>query len=99
MLEEIVKSVIFLVLLALGGHFFLLFRRKHWFVVAKDPQDLNADSLQIVNRLPIGSRQYLVVVRCNQQKFLIGVSPSVVTSIGEIRSVEGADQGCNRGLT
>ncbi|MDR0418360.1 MAG: flagellar biosynthetic protein FliO [Puniceicoccales bacterium] len=93
MLEEIVKSVIFLILLALGGYFFLFFRKKHWFVVAKDSQNLSADSVQVISRLPIGSRQYLAVVRCNQQKFLIGVSSSVVTSIGEIRSVKGIDQG------
>jgi flagellar biogenesis protein FliO len=59
----------------------------------KDSQNAAADSLQIVNRLPFGGQQYLVVVRCNRQKFLVGVSPSVVTAIGEIKPSEATEQG------
>jgi flagellar biogenesis protein FliO len=91
MLEEIVKSLIFLILLALGGYFFVFFRRKHWFVMPKNAPGMATDSLQIINRLPVGGRQCLVVVRCNQQKFLVGISPSAITAIGEIRASEAAD--------
>ncbi|UPA28147.1 MAG: flagellar biosynthetic protein FliO [Verrucomicrobiota bacterium] len=81
----IVKAVIFLVLLALGGYFFVLFRRRNWFLTAEH-KDKGPDTLQVVRQLPIGGRSSLAIIRCNQQKFLIGVSPSGITAIGELQA-------------
>jgi flagellar biogenesis protein FliO len=86
MLEEIVKSTIFIILLALGGYFFVLFRRKGWFFPQMVNSDrVDSDRLQITGRLSLGGRHYIAVVRCNGQKFLVGVSSNSLTSLGELR--------------
>jgi flagellar biogenesis protein FliO len=86
MLEEIVKSVVFIILLALGGYFFVLFRRKGWFFpqVANGDHS-NPDHLCVIERLSVGGRHYIAVIQCNGQKFLVGVSPTSITSLGVLR--------------
>lgn len=86
MLESIVRVVIFLVLLALGGYFFVLFRKKSWFMAPKEAA--TNDTLQIVSRLALGGRCCLAVVRCNGQKFLVGITSSSITAIGELRDTQ-----------
>jgi flagellar biogenesis protein FliO len=87
MLEAFAKSVIFIVLLALGGYFFVLFRRKGWFFPQRVGSDgANPHGLRVMERLSIGGRHYIAVVRCKGQEFLIGVSPASITSLGELRS-------------
>ncbi|MDR2813021.1 MAG: flagellar biosynthetic protein FliO [Puniceicoccales bacterium] len=86
MLEEIVKSVIFIVLLALGGYFFVLFRKKGWFFpqVIRDNHS-DPDRLCVTERLSVGGRHHIAVIRCNGQKFLVGISPTSITSLGTLR--------------
>jgi flagellar biogenesis protein FliO len=85
-LEEIVKSVVFIALLALGGYFFVLFRRKGWFFPQMASGDRSShDHLCVTDRLSIGGRHYVAVIQCNGQKFLIGVSPNSITSLGVLR--------------
>lgn len=86
MLESVVKVIIFLVLLALGGYFFVLFRKKSWFMAPKETA--TNDTLQIVSRLALGGRCCLAVVRCNGQKFLVGITSSSITAIGELQSIK-----------
>lgn len=83
MLEDVVKIVIFLVLFALGGYFFVIFRRRNWFVPGHDTKDGRSE-LQITQRMGIGGRGFLAVVQCDRQRFLIGVTPSGIFRIGEL---------------
>jgi flagellar biogenesis protein FliO len=86
MLEEIVKSVVFIALLALGGYFFVLFRRKGWFFPQVTNGDRSApDHLCVTERLSVGGRHYVAVIQCNEQKFLVGISPTSITSLGVLR--------------
>ncbi|MDR2201083.1 MAG: flagellar biosynthetic protein FliO [Puniceicoccales bacterium] len=85
MLEIVVKSVIFLLLLALGGYFFVYFRKRGWlFPVGKGT--FRSSDLQIQERLPIGGRHYIAIIHCDGQRFLVGISPNSITSIGELKS-------------
>jgi flagellar biogenesis protein FliO len=87
MLEEIAKSVIFIILLALGGYFFVLFRKKGWFFPQMTSGDRsNPHHLCVTERLAVGGRHYIAVIQCNEQKFLVGISPTSITSLGELRS-------------
>ena len=92
MLEDVVKIVIFLVLFALGGYFFVIFRRRNWFVPGHED---SRDSLKITQRMGIGGRGFLAVVQCDRQRFLIGVTPSGIFRIGELsdesRDTKGVD--------
>jgi flagellar biogenesis protein FliO len=88
MIESVVKSIIFLILLALGGYFFVIFRRRNWFMAPKNSKDVDTNALQIINRLSIGGRHWLAVIRYSDQKFLIGISPTAITTIGEIITEE-----------
>ncbi|MDR1434943.1 MAG: flagellar biosynthetic protein FliO [Puniceicoccales bacterium] len=47
-------------------------------------KDSDFDRLHITGRLSMGGRHYIAVVQCNGQKFLVGISPSAVTSLGEL---------------
>jgi flagellar biogenesis protein FliO len=86
MLEEVVKSVVFVILLALGGYFFVLFRRKGWFFPqATKGNRPSTDHLCVTERLAIGGRHYIAVIQCNEQKFLVGISPTSITSLGTLR--------------
>jgi flagellar biogenesis protein FliO len=85
MLEIIVKSVIFLVLLALGGYFFVCFRKRGWFFHGGEG-DTHSSGLRIRERIAVGGRHYIAIVDCDGQKFLIGISPTSITSIGELKS-------------
>jgi flagellar biogenesis protein FliO len=86
MVEEIIRSVVFITLLALGGYFFVLFRRKGWFFpqIAVDDRS-RLDHLCVMGRLSVGGRHYVAIIRCNEQKFLVGISPTSITSLGELR--------------
>ncbi|MDR3317292.1 MAG: flagellar biosynthetic protein FliO [Puniceicoccales bacterium] len=85
MLEAFFKSVIFLILLALGGYFFVLFRKKGWFFPQQiGKENINRDNLCVTERLSIGGRHYIAVIQCNEQKFLVGISPSSITSLGKL---------------
>ncbi|MDR2806542.1 MAG: flagellar biosynthetic protein FliO [Puniceicoccales bacterium] len=87
MLITVIKAIIFLILLALGGYFFVLFQKKGWFFPQKvGGQCLKRDDLNITGRLSIGGRHYIAVVQCNERKFLIGVSPNSMISMGELKS-------------
>ncbi|MDR0590460.1 MAG: flagellar biosynthetic protein FliO [Puniceicoccales bacterium] len=99
MLEAFAKSVIFVILLALGGYFFMLFRKKGWFFPQKMAGDgASPSDLRVTERLSIGGRHYIAVVRCNGQEFLIGISPTSITALGALRprSREGAYREKNR---
>jgi flagellar biogenesis protein FliO len=86
MLEAFAKSVIFVILLALGGYFFMLFRKKGWFFPQKVGSDgASPSDLRVTERLSIGGRHYIAVVRCNGQEFLIGISPTSITALGALR--------------
>ncbi|MDR1590627.1 MAG: flagellar biosynthetic protein FliO [Puniceicoccales bacterium] len=86
MLEEVVKSVVFIVLLALGGYFFVLFRRKGWFFPQVPNGDRShPDHLCVTERLSVGGRHYVAIIQCNGQKFLVGISPNSITSLGALR--------------
>jgi flagellar biogenesis protein FliO len=102
MLEAFAKSVIFVVLLALGGYFFMLFRKKGWFFPHKvGGNGANPSDLQVTERLSIGGRHYIAVVRCNGQEFLVGISPTSITALGALRprSRKGAYGERNRHFT
>jgi flagellar biogenesis protein FliO len=86
MFEAFVKAVIFVILLALGGYFFVLFRRKGWFFPQRIDGAAGANDLRVTERLSVGGRHYIAVVRCNGQEFLIGISPTSITAIGVLRS-------------
>ena len=42
--------------------------------------------LQIVEALSVGPRQKIAIVRCDQQEFVIGLSPQGLQAIGSLRS-------------
>ena len=88
MLEMVIKSVIFLVLLALGGYFFVIFRKKNWFFSNSGVPLDDKDTLQVTQRISVGGRGFLAVVRCGCQRFLVGVTPSGISRIGELTPVE-----------
>jgi flagellar biogenesis protein FliO len=93
MMGELIKSVIFITLLALGGYFFVLFRRKGWFFQSMIGGNRSSpDQLCVTERLSVGGRHYIAVIRCNGQKFLVGVSPTSITSLGELRPHQHRDQ-------
>lgn len=89
MIDSVIKVIIFIVMMALGGYFIVLFYRRHGSVLmgysAARSSDKNSDQqIEILQKLPIGSRQFLAVVKFGEQKFLIGVSPVRIDAIGEI---------------
>ncbi|MDR1303377.1 MAG: flagellar biosynthetic protein FliO [Puniceicoccales bacterium] len=86
MLEAFTKSVIFVILLALGGYFFMLFRKKGWFFPQKvSGGGASPGDLRVTERLSIGGRHYIAVVQCNGQEFLIGISPTSITALGALQ--------------
>ena len=77
--------------MALGGYFIVIFHRRHGSILmggyAKKPGDKNSDQqIEILQKLPIGSRQFLAVIKFSKQQFLVGVSQGRIDAIGEIKT-------------
>lgn len=42
--------------------------------------------LHIVETLSVGPRQKIAIIRCDQQEFVVGISPQGIQSIGSVNS-------------
>lgn len=92
MVDAVIKIVIFIALLSLGGYFVVIFHRRYSSFSSKDYSGGSEEnSIKILQRVPIGYRQVLAVVKCGHQRFLIGISPGRIDSIGEIGKVASKD--------
>ncbi len=47
-------------------------------------------NLRVVDRLPLGREQYIVLVQLGQQNMLLGVTPSQITLLRELNEEEAA---------
>jgi flagellar biogenesis protein FliO len=75
--------------MALCGYFIIIFHRRHGSIlmggyVGKSGNKNSDQPIEFLQKLPIGSRQFLAVVKCNNQQFLVGVSQGRIDAIGEI---------------
>lgn len=76
-------------LLAAGA---ALVKRQGWFAGLATP----SGPIQVLARVPLDGRHMLHVVRCGERLLLLGVSPSGVSSLGEIQQPDEVQSLCDQ---
>jgi flagellar biogenesis protein FliO len=82
--EMVVRTVLFLMLLALGGYFFVLFHRRGYFRqgAGGNARD-RADDIRIVALRPMATKKYLVAVEHGDRRFLLALTGDRVVKLAE----------------
>lgn len=70
--------------LVIGLLLALLYALKQW--QRANPFVKGEQRLQIVETLSVGPRQKIAIIRCDDQEFVVGLSPQGIQSIGSVAS-------------
>jgi flagellar biogenesis protein FliO len=87
--DTIIRTAIFLAMLALGGYFFVIFHRNGYFGHGKihgntsSPSKPNGDEIRIIATRMLGNRKCLTVVEYLDKRFLIAMANDRVEKLSE----------------
>jgi hypothetical protein len=82
--EMVVRTVLFLMLLALGGYFFVLFHRRGYFCQRTGAGTRAvANDIRIVSMRPVVARKYLAAVEHLGRRFLLAFTNDGVVKLAE----------------
>ena len=79
--DMIVRSVIFLLLLALGGYLFVQLYRQRPF--AKDEKNNKTHDIIVKSVRIVGHKKSLMLIECNGKRILIGLSDNSISKLTE----------------
>jgi flagellar biogenesis protein FliO len=87
--DTVIRTLVFLALLALGGYFFVLFHRRGYFANQKSTAaNRGADEIRIVAVRLLNGRKYLAVVEHFGRRFLLALTNDKIDKISEWDTVE-----------
>ncbi|MDR1433067.1 MAG: flagellar biosynthetic protein FliO [Puniceicoccales bacterium] len=82
--EIIVRTAIFLALLALGGYFFVLFHRRGYFCgCGNAARKRDCDDIKIIATRMLGGKKYLTVVEHFGKRFFLAATNDRIEKLSE----------------
>ncbi|MDR2628515.1 MAG: flagellar biosynthetic protein FliO [Puniceicoccales bacterium] len=79
----VVRTVIFLSLLALGGYFFIQFHRRGYFCNYKNSPKASRDEIKVVAIRILSGRKYLTAVEHYGKRFLLALTNDKIEKLSE----------------
>jgi flagellar biogenesis protein FliO len=79
----VVRTAIFLSLLALGGYFFVQFHRRGYFCNYKGPSKASGDEIKVVAIRILSGRKYLTVIEHYGKRFLLALTNDKIEKLSE----------------
>jgi flagellar biogenesis protein FliO len=82
----VLKTVCFLSLVAFGGYMLVYFHRRRWFLKGELslPGKCSKERIEIVDRKWLGGRQCLYLVRCGNNRVLVGITRDRMVRLMEV---------------
>ncbi|MDR2602957.1 MAG: flagellar biosynthetic protein FliO [Puniceicoccales bacterium] len=79
----VVRTAIFLSLLALGGYFFVQFHRRGYFCNYKNSPKTSCDEIKVVAIRILSGRKYLTVIEHYGKRFLLALTNDKIEKLSE----------------
>ncbi|MDR2432285.1 MAG: flagellar biosynthetic protein FliO [Puniceicoccales bacterium] len=79
----VVRTAIFLSLLALGGYFFVQFHRRGYFCNYKNSSKVSCDEIKVVAVRILSGRKYLTVIEHYGKRFLLALTNDKIEKLSE----------------
>ncbi|MDR1528584.1 MAG: flagellar biosynthetic protein FliO [Puniceicoccales bacterium] len=79
----VVRTAIFLSLLALGGYFFIQFHRRGYFCNHRNSQKASHDEIKVVAIRILSGRKYLTVIEHYGKRFLLALTNDRIEKLSE----------------
>ena len=84
---SVIGIFFFMILIFVAAYYGTKFLGKHY-----SPQASFSDNMRVVDRMPLGRDQYLLIVEAGGKALLIGVSPQRIEALAELDKDHIADQ-------
>ncbi|MDR1891227.1 MAG: flagellar biosynthetic protein FliO [Puniceicoccales bacterium] len=82
-LAMVVRTAIFLALLALGGYFFVQFHRRGYFGNCKNRPNTSRDEIKVVAIRILGGKKHLTAIEHYGKRFLLALTNDKIEKLAE----------------